>query len=194
MLTNLLIVLVLSTALSFGLQTPTAAQSSIADAKTGVHKLAAEVAADESADKKDSNEGAQSKESVKSSGSSISQEQLPEASSDKTPPVPGSSQEGSIRVVQARLKGSLCPSCMMTLQKKLRELDGVRDARIIRPAKNGGAIVNEPRFAQVEIIYLAEKQNLKKLKKYVERNDFGLRNEKDMVYTADYKPIQEPAQ
>lgn len=101
-------------------------------------------------------------------------------------------QPENLRVMRARLKGSLCVSCLMHLEKKVREQDGIKYARVIRPAPNGGPVVYEPRYAQIEIIYLMDKLNPKKLKKVIERNDFGIRDEKDAPLTSDYIPIAAP--
>lgn len=101
-------------------------------------------------------------------------------------------QPDNLRVMRARLKGSLCVSCLMQLEKKVREQDGIKYARVIRPAPNGGPVVYEPRYAQIEIIYLMDKQNPKKLKKIIERNDFGTRDEKDEQMTSNFTPMADP--
>lgn len=101
-------------------------------------------------------------------------------------------QPENLRVMRARLKGSLCVSCLMQLEKKVREQDGIKYARVIRPAPNGGPVVYEPRYAQIEIIYLIDKQNPKKLKKLIERNDFGTRDERDVEMTSDFTPMTDP--
>jgi hypothetical protein len=131
------------------------------------------------------------------------QEYTPSSGPSESPPPPDSAavaetikdlknQPDLVRVLRARLKGSLCPSCLIRLERKLKDEDGVKYARVIRPAKNGGAVVYEPSYAQVEVIYLVERWNVKKLKKFIERNDFGIRDEKDLRMTSDYRPILDP--
>lgn len=97
-----------------------------------------------------------------------------------------------VRVMRARLKGSLCPACLIQLEKTLGGEPGIKYARVIRPAKNGGSVVYEPSYAQVEMVYLISRWNVKKLKRLVGRNDFGVRDEKDMPLTQDYRPMIDP--
>lgn len=101
-------------------------------------------------------------------------------------------QEGATRVLTARLKGSLCVSCLYQLEKKIQELGGVKSARVIRPPKNVATEDNDRAYAQVQIIYLPNKLNVKKIRQFVQRNDFGIRDEKDLAMTDDFKPLPDP--
>lgn len=103
-----------------------------------------------------------------------------------------SSQEDGTRVLTARLKGSLCVSCLFHLEKKIQELAGVKSARVIRPPKSVGTEAGEKAYAQVQIIYLPSKTNPKKIRKFVQRNDFGMRDENDVAVTDDFKPLPDP--
>lgn len=103
-----------------------------------------------------------------------------------------SSQEDGSRVLTARLKGSLCVSCLYQLEKKIQELGGVKSARVIRPPKNVASEDNDRAYAQVQIIYLPSKLNPKKIRQFVQRNDFGIRDEKDVAMTSDFKPLPDP--
>lgn len=108
-------------------------------------------------------------------------------------PLPPSQEDDNARVLTARLKGSLCVSCLFQLEKKIQALEGVKSARVIRPEKrvepNGD---DERAHAQIQIIYLTSKLNPKKIRKFVERNDFGIRDENDVALTDDFKPLPDP--
>ncbi|MDZ4832704.1 MAG: hypothetical protein SGJ27_02770 [Candidatus Melainabacteria bacterium] len=102
-------------------------------------------------------------------------------------------QEGSdSRVLTARLKGSLCVSCLYQLEKKILEVEGVKSARVVRPPKNVGPDANERAYAKLQIIYLASKLNPKKIKKIVGQNDFGIKEENDVAMTDNFKPLVDP--
>jgi hypothetical protein len=108
-------------------------------------------------------------------------------------PLP-TSQEEDVRVLTARLKGSLCVSCLYHLEKKIQELGGVKSARVIRPPKNAVTGANERAYAQVQIVYQPSKLNPKKIRQFVQRNDFGIRDEKDVAMTDDFQPLPDPFQ
>lgn len=107
-------------------------------------------------------------------------------------PPPASQEDDGARVLTARLKGSLCGSCLLRLEKKIQELAGVRSARVVRPDKKAGPDANERAKAQVQIVYLSSKLNPKKIRQFVERNDFSIRDEKDIALTDDFKPLPDP--
>ncbi len=80
----------------------------------------------------------------------------------------------SVRVYTARLKGSMCAACLIQLEEKFQKMHGVLKARIVRPQSS-----TEERFAEIEILYVQPKLNQQKIRKLIERNDFGLSKERD---------------
>ena len=104
----------------------------------------------------------------------------------------GSSSSERSRVLTARLKGSLCVSCLFHLERKIQALEGVTSAHIIRPAKVVDPVAEHPAYAQVQIIYNASKWNPKSIRSFIHRNDFDIKDEQDIELTADFKPLPDP--
>ncbi|MBX9667892.1 MAG: hypothetical protein K2X93_09755 [Candidatus Obscuribacterales bacterium] len=80
----------------------------------------------------------------------------------------------STRVFKARLRGSMCAACLIQLEEKLQKMHGVLKARIVRPEST-----SEERFAEIEILYVQPTLTQQKIRRLIERNDFGLSKEKD---------------
>jgi hypothetical protein len=104
----------------------------------------------------------------------------------------GASGSEQWRVLTARLKGSLCVSCLFHLERKIQALEGVTSAHIIRPAKVVDPVAEHPAHAQVQIVYNASKWNPKSIRSFIHRNDFDIKDEQDIELTADFKPLPDP--
>lgn len=97
------------------------------------------------------------------------------------------------RVLTAQLRGSLCLSCLIQLEKKLQSTSGVKSARVIRWPMKASKVDKEPSHARVEIVYRAGELNQKRIRKIIQRSDFDIRREKDEVLTEAYKPLADPS-
>ncbi len=104
----------------------------------------------------------------------------------------GASSSEQSRVLTARLKGSLCVSCLFHLERKIQALEGVRSAHIVRPAKVVDPVAEHPAHAQLQIIYNASKLSPKSIRSFIHRNDFDIKDEQDIELTADFKPLPNP--
>lgn len=85
-----------------------------------------------------------------------------------------SREHESTRVYTARLRGSMCAACLIQLEEKFQKMHGVLKARIVRPEST-----REERFAEIEILYVQPTLTQQKIRRLIERNDFGLSKEKD---------------
>lgn len=89
------------------------------------------------------------------------------------------------RVFTARLAGSICPACLIKLEKQLRLHEGVTSARVtVTRLKMQSNAQNKlengaKKIAEVTVLYNSEKLDRKKIHRFIHQNDFNLKDERD---------------
>lgn len=94
--------------------------------------------------------------------------------------LPAGQAESELKFASIRITGSMCPACLKRLEDKLKQINGVAEAKITpQPFKKIRPSLKEEkhphyRKALVEIDYKPEETNQDQLVEAIKQNDFGI--------------------
>jgi copper chaperone CopZ len=93
---------------------------------------------------------------------------------------PAGQTESELKIVSIRITGSMCPACLKRLEDKLKQMNGVAEAKITPlPFKKVRPSLKEERHphyrkALVEIDYKPGETDQNQLVEAIKQNDFGI--------------------